>query len=269
MSRDPPRCVFCHEHGASNEHVFAQWISKVVPGDGPFGHGYSSAARRTKDASLLAVKTRAPCVACNTGWMSRLEEAAEPLLSGPITGAGPVDWDSSAQRTIATWATKTALMLDRALLNPRIEARLYAQLYQHGEPPDEFHVWLGSYGLAPDSNQWRAAWADHKTLDATAPSGSLRAVLTTFTVGHVMLQVGSYVREDRQPSDEFDRPPLPLPDGRSLAASEITVQVWPPSDASCGWPPPNALDATGLDLFARHFPYFRMADGQPALMADS
>jgi hypothetical protein len=78
-------CAFCRKPGASDEHVFADWITDVVPGEGVFTTG-GTGRRRTKQSGRLAVISRAPCGICNNGWMSQLEEQTKPLVASREPG---------------------------------------------------------------------------------------------------------------------------------------------------------------------------------------
>jgi hypothetical protein len=47
------------------------------------------------------------CKACNSGWMSVLEEQAKPIIT-PLLAALAVQLDASDQHVLARWSIKTA-----------------------------------------------------------------------------------------------------------------------------------------------------------------
>jgi hypothetical protein len=60
----------------------------------------------------LESRVKHVCGGCNQGWMSRLEEAAKPILMPMMFDNLPLVLSPSDQWTLARWAVKTALMVD-------------------------------------------------------------------------------------------------------------------------------------------------------------
>jgi hypothetical protein len=136
-------CVFCGRAGGSDEHVFADWITDLLPGEGPFTSGGDG--RRTKQSSRLAIITRSVCRECNTGWMSRLEAKAQPLLTPPIQGQ-PVSWSAAEQETVAAWTLKTAIALDSSHEERYAPVEHGHLLHQTGSVPTGVQVSVGMLG---------------------------------------------------------------------------------------------------------------------------
>ena len=110
-------CVFCGRRAGSAEHIFANWINDVFPvlviGEpqavlGTLARDGDSTERRWKSTGVATQITKEVCHECNTGWMSRLEGKAKPLLTPMMTGV-PTRLTLDEQITVATWATKTAM----------------------------------------------------------------------------------------------------------------------------------------------------------------
>jgi alkylhydroperoxidase family enzyme len=53
------------------------------------------------------------CEVCNDGWMSRLEQEAQPILT-PMLLDESRTFTAPEQQTVATWATKTTLVMQGA-----------------------------------------------------------------------------------------------------------------------------------------------------------
>lgn len=101
-------CYFCGKTGQiTKEHVWAQWMDKDVEVEGTRYTRTIGFARTADDAftelptvearrqgSVLTTKVREVCKDCNSGWMSRMEAAVEPLLarlwSNPYTSSAAV-----------------------------------------------------------------------------------------------------------------------------------------------------------------------------------
>ncbi len=124
-------CLFCGrpwgEARRSDEHVLPQWMRKhetdlLKSTQTGYSAGFDldDQAREfielptlltTKKSSLLALKTRAVCADCNNGWMSRLEEAARPLirqLAGAAQSGQPLLLTLEETKLLAVWCQKTA-----------------------------------------------------------------------------------------------------------------------------------------------------------------
>jgi len=88
-------------------------------------------------ASLI---TREVCHECNTGWMHDLEDRAAPILKPMIRG-NPHTLDLDQQIIVATWATKTAMVIE-----PTLDRRVNFSLEQRqivmndDRPPGPFRV---------------------------------------------------------------------------------------------------------------------------------
>lgn len=120
------------------------------------------------------VVVRAVCADCNNGWMSALETRAKGIV-GPMLADQRVSLDPSDQALVATWATKTLLMLSCATLDPGdvVSPATYAWFFRHQAPLPESHAWLCRYG---GEGQWPLSCHVHGV---------------TLTRGHQQPQAGS------------------------------------------------------------------------------
>ena len=98
-SKGPGVCVFCGKSSVTKQHVWPDWMKAVVP-RGTGDHLQFSASVEMDDARIVNVrpvftphrgpvgsaKIRRFCKSCNSGWMSKLEAAAKPILVKLITG---------------------------------------------------------------------------------------------------------------------------------------------------------------------------------------
>lgn len=80
--------------------------------------------------------------------MSRLEQIAQPLLEDPVKRT-PCGFGTPAQRVIAKWALKTALVFQASHTDePIAPSGHYVHLRQREVPPLQVTVWLGSHHRA-------------------------------------------------------------------------------------------------------------------------
>jgi hypothetical protein len=58
------------------------------------------------------VVRRAVCTKCNNGWMNRLDQLAQPMLTAMIKGTPLSIADVSTKTTLAAWVSKVSLIVD-------------------------------------------------------------------------------------------------------------------------------------------------------------
>ena len=114
-------CLFCGAKGArslSNEHVIPQWLLRHLdlPADDMLFQGVASSTTEKLvqppriHSSFNFVQGHV-CEECNTGWMSRLEGIAKPVLIPLIDNETRIESLSSADADIVgKWVVKTAYM---------------------------------------------------------------------------------------------------------------------------------------------------------------
>ena len=82
-------CAFCGRAADSREHLFPDWLRKVLPSEEQMLHfrqiGKDGATRHEWSSRPFVDKVRFVCSRCNSVWMSLLEQRAQPLLRPPIT----------------------------------------------------------------------------------------------------------------------------------------------------------------------------------------
>src|SRR4051794_16250232 len=131
MARPQKFCIFCGRPGMSKEHVFSDWINDVLPPDGTHnririrgfdaGGGINnpfhdaSTHRQGGPATLTA---RVVCEECNSGWMSKLQDRAKPVLI-PLINGKSASIGREAQGVLASWATMLSMTTEYLTSVPR------------------------------------------------------------------------------------------------------------------------------------------------------
>jgi hypothetical protein len=239
------RCVFCGEKKTTKEHVWPRWIRQELPDimDTNYTFQRGNDPPRVWKGPAASVTVRAVCAACNNGWMSKLETAAKPLLVRMIRGQR-TPLDQPAQRTLAAWALKQAMMLD--LLNPGsnqpgdtvISDSHYEHLRVHGEPPATTFVWITATDGKHQADTYYNGHAIELHLDPLDRPNEI-AYVATFAIRHVAFQVlGTNLS------------------GASWkhigAAAAALGQIWPFREEFT-WPPGHVLPAADVDGLAHHW----------------
>lgn len=108
LSNSSRRCLFCNEDANSKEHVWPQWILKLLPARRPVRQRLGTGKEVKYSGNF---KPKGVCSTCNYGWMSELETEAKPIL-GPIVQDLSIQLDLEDQTKIARWAFKTTIVLE-------------------------------------------------------------------------------------------------------------------------------------------------------------
>jgi hypothetical protein len=236
-------CVFCGQSGSSEEHVFAKWLSEVMPGEGYFRSG-GTPPRREKESRLISITNRATCEDCNSGWMSRMEQDVEPLIAPAIQGQ-PVTWESDEEQTIvAAWAFKTALMLDASHAEPYVPADHYRYLYEHRQPPPLTTIRVGKLAFLPERGQLEAASMQRTRLEMKGEQTgtTVTGYRMVFSVGFLAFRLFGY-DDEQEVTEELGTITY---SGVDVVERDFLPQLWPLAGAPFVFPPKAAFAADVL-----------------------
>lgn len=148
-------CIFCGQRANTDEDIFPQWLLREV-GPQPMKAVRTGPAPRERRVKSLKLKARIVCKTCNNEWMSRLEQAAKPILIRMLRDE-QFYLDQAAQNTLAKWAVKMSMVSEHTLGSPpsdiywSADERRAFSAPPH-DIPGETDVLLGGYA----GGSWRA-----------------------------------------------------------------------------------------------------------------
>jgi hypothetical protein len=267
MAKAAKACIFCGTRKVSREHVWSQWISRLIIGDGLPGYSWtierqapdgSSVVVGQGDGNFISVKARCVCQRCNNGWMSDLEEHCKPLLGPMILGDG-IHLSRADRSDIAAWCALKAMVYEYALWTTDriIPADAHQWLYDNRKQrlaPPEMSVWLSAYrGEAQEAGR---AW--HRRGNAQMERSSLGQIYwTTILVGHLVFQVAGFAPTQRW---QVEHP------GEARC---VSMSLWPVDVASSKkWPPSRILTDGTIHGFAEIEPELLVTGRLPSLPAE-
>lgn len=237
------KCIFCGGAPLTREHIWPLWLASELPSDELTTFTFERAGMepRVWEAPATSTTVRTVCAKCNNGWMSALENRASDLLT-PLVRGEAVRLGRPSQHVIAGWALKTAVILDQ--MNPTlpIPREHLDHLRQHGEPPDNVHVFAAAHaGEGPENTMSRSTILELH-LDQFEGGLPREAYVATVAVGQLALQViGCGIPASQNVAWVHN--------GR-LSAS--VRRIFPPINR-VKWPPGPVLPREGLFALADHW----------------
>ena len=237
------RCVFCRGAGLTREHVVPDWLTAILPEQAEWrGHDRAvvvpSADGQSRTVHLPhrevrerfnAMTVKAVCRACNSGWMSELENQAKPAITAMVRG-DPRRLGVRDTAAVARWAIKTAIVGHLTGAEVADLASVAAVIKDSPGPPAGTWVWGGPV----ESDDWALRIETPTALIAEAGeeltiADACNTLMATLGLGRLLLHVLV-----------ITRPSLRYPDLHEAFPS--MVKLWPPTEASITvWPPGPAL----------------------------
>ncbi len=232
--------------------MFPDWLNRVFPllaDDPPPEWTRHKGAVDTEVTTMswranevASVTTKLVCNGCNTTWMAQLEEYAKPILV-PMIEARSLTLDAAQQLVVATWAVKTAIVIEPTLSKEsNFSPEECSIVRTQARPPGSTTVLIAAIDGPIPTVQYRCVRI--RTLLGQRPVFDLHVY--TIQVGTLVLQI---VRHDPPPTNYGSLEGIQLPDSLQLPPG-IATQIFPPAPRR-RWPPPQRLDWDKLNEISR------------------
>jgi hypothetical protein len=189
----------------------------------------------------FTTKVKCVCKGCNTGWMHELETSAELVLA-PLIQGEPRTWHEWRQSIAATWAFKTAIMIEQGAHDGlrAISPELYRPFRKWLRPPlMNTQIWAAVYAGQSPHFYGRSLMRFLLTTPEDVP------VPNDFTAYGGCLQVGALVF--RIFGHIVQGGPLNVPQGD---VARCLIPIWPVS-SSVEWPPELAVNDDGMEILVK------------------
>lgn len=235
-------CIFCGGSPVTAEHVWPQWIGKYLPTTKAEHYvvveaeGEEQAVQYRGERVPFSTTARCVCKPCNEGWMHELEHTAEHELRAMIEGRDQTlhEW---RQGVVATWAFKTAIMIEHAQADLRaIPAEVYPLFRQYLTAPPFSQVWMARY--IGDSPHFYGRGSMRLVLNGLALPSDMDAYGACLQVGALVFRLFGHLIQDG---------PTNVPTGQ-LADQLVQIR---PKVPRADWPPGVAVDDDGLHLLVK------------------
>jgi hypothetical protein len=232
----------------TDEDVISKTVRKHIPVLGQIQQMFGGVARGRPLNVMRMVLADAVCGPCNNVWMSQLENDLTDNLGPQFTSTRAVRLDPSQQERTATWAIKTALLIETFTnIAGDGESGAYVPtdnlrwLAAHRSPPPGCSAWLAAIDIGTKFPSWSQAGS---VFDSR---GKPKEFVATFTFGHLGFQVIS---------GDIDNPRLsgaakkPLADETPDDVRAVSVNIWPGTGDDAVWPPGVPLTMNNLQAWA-------------------
>lgn len=252
------KCVFCNGGGLSKEHIWSDWLKKLIPsredhGEYRAGLYHERGSQTFRWTEFPQARTRRGCVLqrrirnvcerhCNNGWMSGVVERAKPHAERMILGQ-QFELERQGMSDLAAWIAITTIMQEFA--NPkaqRIPPNDRQVLMLAGTPPSTWSIWVARYG----GHMWHPM--GHYHIPIGYSKGSLHGEpspddpprhglqLTTFAFRELLVHV--FTSTEAEMVDRYRR---------HIGESAKLSQLWPITADSLQWPPCSAFRDEEVD----------------------
>lgn len=194
----PRACIFCSgTKDITDEHVVPNWLRHVVPRayeshaimgtrSGPTG-ARSFSKIRQGNAGTRTI--HAVCVTCNTGWMRKLQDELQPILTPFIQGSW-VNLTPQMGARISLWLAMTTCVIGEYYDNPQGTTQPDRSfVFERQAVPANWTVFVGRASGATDIYHANAVTRLTSTVpdeNGTYPVSILN--VTTIVLGQLLLQ---------------------------------------------------------------------------------
>jgi len=153
-------CGFCGGGGVTKEHLWPDWLRKVILQSRTGGSEKLFNAEIERGGKINKFKSASlemtvgmPCGKCNHGWMSQLENEGKPFMTAMVDPGDKTLLTRERQTTLARWAIKTAMVheytatADQVKYFSAVERLTFKERF---EVPENLWIWAARYdGIRP------------------------------------------------------------------------------------------------------------------------
>lgn len=219
-----------HSAKLSAEHITSEWMGEMFPGRKDFKSTDHLGNERSWTAPGLDIKAKVVCEACNTGWMSEIEDKhAKPTMSPLMRGEINAMFGKEQARSLALFAFKSAVVVDYAQRHrdPFFSRRQRHAFREHLFIPQAVTMWMTPY--IPHIRKRRFDYRVGFYKGELTPGYQLQLYICTFGLAALAFQV---VAHKQMLFSDF----VPLP-----GFDDLAVPFWPALQPGYIWPGPNFI----------------------------
>jgi hypothetical protein len=244
-------CIFCGRSPQTKTHVFRKaWIKRLMvpaaPGPYEMIQGSSEIAGAQRESNWptdeFGMAPGAACDPCNSGWMDKIDHAAERIVEPMVIGQRCTIRSYHEQKAVARWVSQVAILIDQSQVVQVIPPGMIRQFYDSKEPFSGMIVWLARTSVDWSVEAWERAWI---MSSGTPPEPVSDPNMCLFTLRIVELVVQALV-----PLNDRISRTVGVTRGDNM---RFLKQLWPSRYTPVSWPPNIAIRSDTLASFAASF----------------
>ncbi len=248
------QCAFCPSTASlTGEHLRSDWVNKLLEGRthhyviSQRSYGIEPSQWRDKQLNL---KANVVCSACNSGWMSQLDNEAKFALQDIVLRDSSVCILPQGLSAIAAFTMKCGFVADYLTRHrePFFNHKTRQEFARSRRPTDGAHMWLGRIRQPREkkSGIYKTRYGIRRETDAP----TLDNYVFTFSIETILLQLAITRFTDRFGESAYS-PEL----NQEKRLNGLLIPFWPPRvfDKCVEWPPPYNIHNTQLEEVADRF----------------
>jgi hypothetical protein len=245
-------CTFCGRYRPlTRQHGWPDWMNREfghvisLPATNVIGRGDGTDTRTWKTPhEAFTYREPIVCRYCNSGWMSKLEGYARPMIVAMAQPTTLVKLGGPAQLTMSVWSWQTALVMGRMIDPTVIPASHYWFLFRHRlrkdfALPDHLNIWLGTHVGGPEVATVHLGGAPYHPLVRTSED---KPHVLMLKVLHLAIRIFY------SPLGHDD----PVAGNRGRFR-DFFLRIWPAQLPSVIWPPAQPLEIEDFEAVLRAF----------------
>jgi hypothetical protein len=183
-------------------------------------------------------KVEAVCGDCNNGWMSKLETAVQPMLSGIIRDGTSMRFSSRDVTRLAAFTFKNAVIAN--YLNPKREPfftrAIREKVGSTGRIPPDVQMWIAGLAATTTTGAFWGYVIGPQVKARNSLLNDLEVYVFNFAIGYLVLQLRAFRYATLL--NRGKRVPVGL--GQNVFWDPFATQFWP-AGVAFRWPPEKYL----------------------------
>lgn len=147
-------CIFCDNKSPSKEHIFPQWLKKIIREKVPTEFNRNllindgcnkrlQVFKKSANNPILSTQTKKVCKPCNNQWLSNFESSVIPIFT-KLSNQQSVELSTEDQARLSMWAALLSIKWDLTDTNTSGHTKSDIKfIYNHRTLPTSFRVWVG------------------------------------------------------------------------------------------------------------------------------
>jgi hypothetical protein len=241
------KCAFCTRVADSREHIFSEWMIKMLPRNQQFlfRERLKNGELKTYKGKKVKLKAKVVCGHCNNNWMSELENShAKPAMQSLLMGNSSALLHTKEIVALAIYAFKTTVLANHKDLKatPFFTSSQRFKFRSTLRIPEGVQIWIACRKSSYTTNgRWTSKFGkfNRKTAD------TFSYYVCTWNFQNIILQTVAGKWDEKRRRNTIPFPGLAQP----IFWKDASIPLWPADGNHIEWPPPLYIGDNMFDAF--------------------